>query len=104
MNRQYRGADPAGFGAYETRLHAEEEAKAYAKAQPCYVAEVMPDGKLQCPLCKKVEGGTSRIITHVYNCQNNTKPYCRDNKGGRRRSRKGRKGRRTKRRRNSRKK
>ena len=72
----YSMNDPEGFAAYENKEAAKAKAEAQAKAQRCYVPEVMSDGKLQCPVCKQVEGGTLRIITHKYQCLYNGKPYC----------------------------
>jgi len=92
-DRKYTIEDHDGFAAYQAQQRAEEQ----AKARPCYVAEVMSDGKLGCPVCGQIEGGTMRIITHRGECINNGKPYCVDNKGGRRRRRrKSRRSRRTK--------
>ena len=72
----YSMNDPEGFAAYENKAAAKAKAEAQAKAQRCYVAEVMPDGKLGCPVCEQVEGGTLRIITHTFKCSNKGKPYC----------------------------
>jgi hypothetical protein len=42
----------------------------------CYDPNILEDGKYQCPICLSKEGGSLRIITHKYNCPNNTKKYC----------------------------
>jgi len=42
----------------------------------CFVADE-ENGKYVCPECKAVEGGSKRIITHLFNCKNKSMPrYC----------------------------
>ena len=53
------------------------------KPAGCYTADVV-GGKYVCPICKQVEGGIHRIITHYFNCPNKGGEYCQ--KGGRRRA------------------
>jgi hypothetical protein len=56
------------------------------------------DGKRKCPYCNAVEGGTSRIITHNFNCKNpnkrggrkNRKPTKKNRRRNRRSSKKNR--------------
>ena len=50
----------------------------------CYVPNII-NSKYQCPICKSVEGGTSRIITHNSGCQNNGKKYCGQSGGRKKR-------------------
>ena len=40
----------------------------------CFVAET--EMKYVCPECKAVEGGSTRNITHRFNCKNKDKEYC----------------------------
>ncbi len=42
----------------------------------CYDPNILENGKYQCSICKSVEGGTERIISHNYNCPNKGKKYC----------------------------
>ena len=42
----------------------------------CFYAEINDDGKYFCPECKKVEGGTLRIITHTGDCKNKGLDFC----------------------------
>jgi len=42
----------------------------------CYDPNITNDGKHQCPICKSVEKGTSRLINHNFGCQNKGKNYC----------------------------
>lgn len=53
---------------------------------PCYDATII-DGKYVCPVCKSVEEGSLRIITHNFDCVNKNKDYCRKLKTGGRRTR-----------------
>ena len=43
---------------------------------PCYVALKNSNDKFYCPICKSVENGSFRIISHNYNCPNKNKIYC----------------------------
>jgi hypothetical protein len=52
--------------------------------EDCYEADLTVHNKYQCPLCKSIEGGTLRIITHPFTCPNKFKKYCKQIKGGRR--------------------
>ncbi len=52
----------------------------------CFEASMI-DGKYFCPECNSKEGGTSRIITHTWNCSNKGKEYCqRLQKGGKKKT------------------
>jgi hypothetical protein len=43
---------------------------------PCFEPVITGDGKMQCPACKMVEGGSSRIISHRYDCMFKKLPAC----------------------------
>jgi hypothetical protein len=60
------------FGVRKTEKPSSHEPE---KPAECYTADVV-DGKYVCPICKNVEGGTMRIITHNFNCPNRGKKYC----------------------------
>jgi len=55
------------------------------RAKGCFDAEINDNGKYVCPECKKVEGGTLRIISHRHDCSNNRLQICQEQTGGRKR-------------------
>jgi hypothetical protein len=83
----------------EMRAHQKEMARLNslrkAGIEDCFEAGLTADNKYQCPLCKSIEGGTLRIITHPFSCPNRSKKICQQIKGGRRKHRVTRKNRRT---------
>ena len=78
-----------------TRKHEEKQQEIQkrlnpAKKEGCYDAQTNSEGKFFCPLCNAVEGGTYRIITHKFDCDNkNYARYCQQPEisGGRKRRR-----------------
>ena len=79
----------------ETTEEEQNRLKSESK-KVCYEAYVNGDGKYSCPKCNNIEGGTSRIITHIHNCDYNGMNYCKwvdpwksppHQKGGKRRTR-----------------
>jgi len=80
--------------AFERR-HNEKQEKfqkslGQTNTEGCYDAEINDNGKYFCPLCKAVEGGTYRIITHKFDCDNKKYArYCQQPEisGGRKRRR-----------------
>ena len=58
--------------------------KVVAPAGKCYVALIV-EGKYTCPSCKMPEEGELRLITHAWDCENRSRPYCQQKGGNRKR-------------------
>jgi hypothetical protein len=68
---------------YEDEVRAAPEVRAMPNNNACFNPIITPEGKMVCPECRSIEGGTRRIIIHTYKCSLKGQYPCK--KGGTRR-------------------